>query len=77
MIKFRWRWHSHPDTANAGKNVHWRIWAYDGTAKSLRAAATYNQITVQIADQRQLGGLELARLLALVKRPRWPTAGWQ
>jgi hypothetical protein len=42
------------------------FWAYDGTPSLCAPPRLYNQITVQIADQKRLGGLELARLLALV-----------
>jgi hypothetical protein len=42
------------------------FWAYDGTPSLCAPPRLYNQITVQIADQKRIGGLELARLLALV-----------
>ena len=41
-------------------------WAYDGTPSLCAPPRLYNQITVQIADQRHLKVAELARLLALV-----------
>jgi hypothetical protein len=41
-------------------------WAYDGTPSLCAPPRLYNQIAVQIADQRHTGGVELARLLALV-----------
>ena len=41
-------------------------WAYDGTPSLCAPARLYNQITVQIADQRGSNVAELARLLALV-----------
>src|SRR5216110_2753537 len=42
------------------------FWAYDGTPSLCAPPRLYNQITVQIADQRRLSAIELARLLALV-----------
>jgi hypothetical protein len=42
------------------------FWAYDGTPSLCAPPRLYNQITVQIADQRRTGPVELARLLALV-----------
>jgi hypothetical protein len=42
------------------------FWAYDGTPSLCAPPRLYNQITVQIADQRRVTGLQLARLLALV-----------
>ena len=41
------------------------FWAYDGTPSLCAPPRLYNQITVQIADQMHLGGVDLARLLAL------------
>lgn len=41
------------------------FWAYDGTPSLCAPPRLYNQITVQIADQKKIGGIELARLLAL------------
>ena len=42
------------------------FWAYDGTPSLCAPPRLYNQIAVQIADQRRLNPIELARLLALV-----------
>jgi len=42
------------------------FWAYDGTPSLCAPPRLYNQITVHIADQMGTGGIELARLLALV-----------
>ena len=42
------------------------FWAYDGTPSLCAPPRLYNQITVQIADQRRLSGIQFARLLALV-----------
>jgi PAP2 superfamily protein len=42
------------------------FWAYDGTPTLCAPPRLYNQIAVQIADQRELGVADLARLLALV-----------
>jgi hypothetical protein len=42
------------------------FWAYDGTPSLCAPPRLYNQIAVQIADQMQLGVVDLARLLALV-----------
>lgn len=42
------------------------FWAYDGTPSLCAPPRLYNQIALQIADQRGTAGLELARLLALV-----------
>ena len=42
------------------------FWAYDGTPSLCAPPRLYNQITVQIADQKKISGIELARLLALV-----------
>jgi hypothetical protein len=41
-------------------------WAYDGTPSLCAPPRLYNQIAVQIADQRGTNGIELARLLALI-----------
>jgi hypothetical protein len=41
------------------------FWAYDGTPSLCAPPRLYNQIAVRIADQRGVGGVELARLLAL------------
>lgn len=42
------------------------FWAYDGTPSLCAPPRLYNQITVQIAKQRDSGALATARLLALV-----------
>jgi hypothetical protein len=43
------------------------FWAYDGTPSLCAPPRLYNQITMQVVDQTvKLGGVELARLLALV-----------
>jgi len=42
------------------------FWAYDGTPSLCAPPRLYNQITVQIADQKHLQPIQLARLLALV-----------
>ena len=42
------------------------FWAYDGTPSLCAPPRLYNQITVQVADQKHTGVVELARLLALV-----------
>ncbi len=42
------------------------FWAYDGTPSLCAPPRLYNQITLEIADQRRTGGVEVARLLALV-----------
>ncbi len=41
-------------------------WAYDGTPTLCAPPRLYNQITTTLADQRNVGGVETARLLALV-----------
>ena len=41
-------------------------WAYDGTPTLCAPPRLYNQIVVQIAEERRAGVVELARLLALV-----------
>lgn len=42
------------------------FWAYDGTPSLCAPPRLYNQIAVNIADQRRVRGIEFARLLALV-----------
>jgi hypothetical protein len=42
------------------------FWAYDGTPSLCAPPRLYNQITVQIAEQRRTSVVDLARLLALV-----------
>jgi hypothetical protein len=41
-------------------------WAYDGTPSLCAPPRLYNQITVKIANDRGVGAVEMARLLALV-----------
>ncbi len=41
-------------------------WAYDGTPSLCAPPRLYNQIAVQIADQKRTGTVQVARLLALV-----------
>ncbi|MEP7016003.1 MAG: phosphatase PAP2 family protein [Verrucomicrobiota bacterium] len=41
------------------------FWAYDGTPSLCAPPRLYNQLVVQIADQKKVAGIELARLLAL------------
>ena len=50
------------------------FWAYDGTPSLCAPPRLYNQITVQIADQRKLSVVDLARLLALVNTAMADTA---
>jgi hypothetical protein len=50
-----------PDETFAGL-----FWAYDGTPSLCAPPRLYNQIAMQIANQRNTGVVELARLLALV-----------
>ena len=42
------------------------FWGYDGTPSLCAPPRLYNQIAVQIADQRKISGIHLARLMALV-----------
>lgn len=42
------------------------FWAYDGTPSLCAPPRLYNQITIQIADQRGLNDIDTAHLLALV-----------
>ena len=42
------------------------FWAYDGTPSLCAPPRLYNQITVQLADQKHLNIVDLARLLALM-----------
>ena len=42
------------------------FWAYDGTPSLCAPPRLYNQITVQLADQKRLNIVDLARLLALM-----------
>lgn len=41
-------------------------WAYDGTPSLCAPPRLYNQITTQLAIERGVGGIEMARLLALM-----------
>ncbi|MDQ6765970.1 MAG: vanadium-dependent haloperoxidase, partial [Verrucomicrobiota bacterium] len=41
------------------------FWAYDGTPSLCAPPRLYNQVTMTIADQANLNGVQLARLLAL------------
>lgn len=50
-----------PDQTEAGI-----YWAYDGTPSLCAPPRLYNQIALQLAEERGVGGIELARLLALV-----------
>jgi hypothetical protein len=50
-----------PDQTQAGI-----FWAYDGTPSLCAPPRLYNQITVQIAEQKHTDAIGLARLLALV-----------
>src|SRR5437764_8219719 len=42
------------------------FWAYDATPTLCAPPRLYNQLAVQIADQRRLSAIQFARLLALV-----------
>jgi PAP2 superfamily len=42
------------------------FWAYDATPSLCAPPRLYNQLTVQIADQRRFSAIQFARLLALV-----------
>lgn len=42
------------------------FWAYDGTPSLCAPPRLYNQVAVQIADQKKISGVDFARLLALV-----------
>jgi len=54
-------------TARTAEQTHVGIfWAYDGTPSLCAPPRLYNQVAVQIADQRRTGPVALARLLALV-----------
>jgi hypothetical protein len=56
-----------PTERNEDQTLAGIFWAYDGTPSLCAPPRLYNQITVQIAEQRGLGEpVELARLLALV-----------
>ena len=55
-----------PTQRTAKQTIAALYWAYDGTAGLGTPPRLYNQITVEIADQKRLRVTELARLLALV-----------
>jgi hypothetical protein len=55
-----------PDAAHADQTFAGIFWAYDGTPSLCAPPRLYNQVAVQIADQRGLNTPNLARLLALV-----------
>jgi hypothetical protein len=55
-----------PTIRSAKQTFIGTFWAYDGTPSLCAPPRLYNQITVQIADQRKLSVVDLARLLALV-----------
>ncbi len=55
-----------PTQRSANQTFVGIFWAYDGTPSLCAPPRLYNQIAVQIADQRRLKVEELARLLALV-----------
>src|SRR5947208_3534753 len=54
-----------PTTRTADQTFIGTFWAYDGTPSLCAPPRLYNQITVQIADQRRLSAIQFARLLAL------------
>jgi hypothetical protein len=54
-----------PTQRNAEQTFIGTFWAYDGTPSLCAPPRLYNQIAVLIADQRKLGIVDLARLLAL------------
>jgi ABC-type glycerol-3-phosphate transport system substrate-binding protein len=54
-------------TVRTAEETHIGVfWAYDGTPSLCAPPRLYNQIAVQIADQKGTGVVQLARLLALV-----------
>jgi hypothetical protein len=55
------------------------FWAYDGTPSLCAPPRLYNQIAVQIAEQKKTNVIELARLLALVNTAMADagTASWE
>jgi hypothetical protein len=55
------RHHRQPDQTSMGI-----YWAYDGTPSLCAPPKLYNQVAVEVALQQSTGGLELARLLALL-----------
>ncbi len=50
------------------------FWAYDATPSLCAPPRLYNQLAVQLADQRRLSGIQFARLLALVNTAMADTA---
>ncbi len=55
-----------PTERTAEQTLVGLYWAYDGTPSLCAPPRLYNQITAQLAHDRGLDGVELARLLALV-----------
>src|SRR5207249_2426343 len=55
-----------PTVRTADQTLTGIFWAYDGTPTLCAPPRLYNQIVLHIAEQRRTGGIELARLLALV-----------
>jgi hypothetical protein len=55
-----------PTQRTAEQTFAGTFWAYDGTPSLCAPPRLYNQIAVQIADQRRLNTVQLARLLALM-----------
>jgi hypothetical protein len=55
-----------PTTRTDDQTIAGLYWAYDGTPSLCAPPRLYNQIAMHIAHQRRTGGIELARLLALV-----------
>ena len=61
-----WRWIITATQRTEEQTFIGIFWAYDGTPSLCAPPRLYNQITVQIADQRGLSSIQFARLLALV-----------
>ena len=55
-----------PTTRTEDQTLAGIYWAYDGTPSLCAPPRLYNQITMQIAEQRNTDGIDLARLLVLV-----------
>ena len=55
-----------PTTRTPEQTFIGTFWAYDGTPSLCAPPRLYNQITVQLADQKHLNIVDLARLLALM-----------
>ncbi len=55
-----------PTNRTAEQTFIGTFWAYDGTPSLCAPPRLYNQIAVQIGDQRRLGVADFARMLALV-----------